>query len=206
MEPYVGMICIFGFDYAPDGWLQCNGQAVAINQYSALYALLGTRYGGDGRTTFGLPDLRGRVPAGWDTNGTIYGTYFDVLGEKGGSLEQDVPLLAHAHAAALSGTGTISGTVTAKMNVSTSEGAETSPDNKFLGLEGSGGGTYATSATSGKTLNADAITVNTSGLTLSGYPVTIQPTGTTSTQILVLQPYQVLNYCIAITGIFPSRP
>lgn len=62
MEPFVGQIQSFGFNFAPRGWAQCNGQLLPIAQNTALFSLLGTTYGGDGRTTFGLPDLRGRAP------------------------------------------------------------------------------------------------------------------------------------------------
>lgn len=61
-EPYISEIRIFGFNFAPRGWAQCNGQILPINQNQALYSLLGTTYGGDGRTSFALPDLRSRVP------------------------------------------------------------------------------------------------------------------------------------------------
>jgi len=61
-EPLLGEIAMFGFNFAPRGWMLCDGQLLPIAQYSALFSLLGTTYGGDGRTTFGLPDLRGRVP------------------------------------------------------------------------------------------------------------------------------------------------
>lgn len=61
-EPFLGEIRIVGFDYAPRGWAFCDGQLLPINQNQSLYALLGTTYGGDGRTSFALPDLRGRVP------------------------------------------------------------------------------------------------------------------------------------------------
>lgn len=61
MDPFVGEITIFAFNQTPQGWLPCNGQVLNINQYAALFSLLGTVYGGDGKTTFGLPDLRGRV-------------------------------------------------------------------------------------------------------------------------------------------------
>ena len=64
MEPFIGQICLFGFNFAPTGWAQCNGQLLPISQNQALFALLGTMYGGDGRTTFALPDLRGRVAVG----------------------------------------------------------------------------------------------------------------------------------------------
>ena len=64
MTPFLGMVCAFSFPKAPKGWLPCNGQLIPINQNQALFALLGTTYGGDGRTTFALPDLRGRAIAG----------------------------------------------------------------------------------------------------------------------------------------------
>ena len=62
MEPFIGQIQIFGFNYAPRGWAQCNGQLISIAQNTALFSLLGTMYGGNGQTTFALPDLRGRFP------------------------------------------------------------------------------------------------------------------------------------------------
>jgi microcystin-dependent protein len=61
-DPFLGEITVFGFNFAPRGWFKCDGQLLSINSNQALFALLGTTYGGDGRTTFGLPDLRGRVP------------------------------------------------------------------------------------------------------------------------------------------------
>jgi microcystin-dependent protein len=61
-EPFLAEIKIVGFTFAPRGWAQCDGQILPINQYQALYSLLGTTYGGDGRTSFALPDLRGRTP------------------------------------------------------------------------------------------------------------------------------------------------
>jgi microcystin-dependent protein len=62
VEPFLGEIRMMSFAYAPRGWAQCNGQLLPINQNQALFSLLGTQFGGDGRTTFALPDLRGRVP------------------------------------------------------------------------------------------------------------------------------------------------
>ena len=61
-EPFIGCISVFGFSFAPRGWAQCSGQLLPINQNQSLFALLGTTYGGDGRTSFGLPDMRGRAP------------------------------------------------------------------------------------------------------------------------------------------------
>ncbi len=62
MEPFIGQIQLFGFGWAPQGWATCDGQLLSISSNTALFSLLGTTYGGDGRTTFALPDLRGRVP------------------------------------------------------------------------------------------------------------------------------------------------
>lgn len=64
-DPYIGEIRMFAFNYAPVDWLPCNGQLLPINQYQALFALIGTTYGGNGTTNFALPDLRGRVPMGF---------------------------------------------------------------------------------------------------------------------------------------------
>jgi microcystin-dependent protein len=61
-EPFLGEVKVFSFGFAPKGWAQCNGQLLPINQNQALFALLGTMYGGNGQTTFGLPDLRARTP------------------------------------------------------------------------------------------------------------------------------------------------
>jgi microcystin-dependent protein len=81
-EPFLGEIRIVGFNFAPRGWARCDGQLLAIAQNTALFALLGTTYGGDGRTTFGLPDLRGRVPV---HVGNGLGLSPRNWGEKGGS-------------------------------------------------------------------------------------------------------------------------
>lgn len=80
-EPFYGEIRMFGGNFAPRGWAKCDGQLLAISQNDALFSLLGTFYGGDGRTTFGLPDLRGRIPI---HNGSGPGLSTRRLGEKGG--------------------------------------------------------------------------------------------------------------------------
>jgi microcystin-dependent protein len=82
MEPFVGQIQAFGFNFAPRGWAKCEGQLLPIASHQALFSLLGTTFGGDGRTTFGLPDLRGRSIVG-DGNGP--GLSNISWGEKGGT-------------------------------------------------------------------------------------------------------------------------
>ena len=81
-EPFIGEIRLFGFNFAPVGWAMCNGQLLSISQNTALFSLLGTYYGGDGQTTFGLPDLRGRVPLNM---GQAPGLSSYSIGESGGN-------------------------------------------------------------------------------------------------------------------------
>jgi microcystin-dependent protein len=96
-EPYVGEIRMFGGSFAPAGWLFCEGQALPISEYETLFQLIGTTYGGDGESTFALPDLRGRIPL-HQGKGPGLGNY--LLGETGGAEEitlttQQLP--AHTH-------------------------------------------------------------------------------------------------------------
>jgi microcystin-dependent protein len=121
-EPFIGEIRPFGFDFPPRGWAECNGQLLSISSYQALFSLLGTTYGGNGSTTFALPDLRGRVPvhAGTSTGGTI------TQGESGGServtlATQQLP--AHGH------------TVMASADLASSA----SPAGNVMGAKGRGG-------------------------------------------------------------------
>ena len=86
-DPFLGQIMMFAGDYAPRGWAFCDGQMLQINQYQALYAILGTRFGGDGRTTFALPDLRGRFPM---HPGSGPGLSARNIGEKGGHETMDL--------------------------------------------------------------------------------------------------------------------
>ncbi len=94
--PFLGEIRLFGFTFAPNGWALCNGQLLSIGQNTALYNLLGTYYGGDGVSTFGLPNLQGRVPL---HQGNANGSY--VVGQSGGSTTETLSvsqLPAHNHA------------------------------------------------------------------------------------------------------------
>jgi microcystin-dependent protein len=131
-EPFLGELRIFGFNFAPRGWAMCNGQVLSIAQNTALFSLLGTTYGGNGQTTFALPDLRGRVPVHF---GQGPGLSDIDLGEQAGSevvtLTVD-QLAAHNHGIAAS-----NGSATASR-----------PANNFLAA----GGSYATSS-DGTTMN-----------------------------------------------------
>ena len=102
-DPFVAEIRIFAGNFAPTGWAQCNGQLLPISQNTALFSLLGTNYGGDGKSTFGLPDLQGSVAMGW---GAGPGLTERFIGEQGGSefvtlIESEIPFHTHTmHAAA----------------------------------------------------------------------------------------------------------
>lgn len=96
-EPFVGQIMMFAGNFAPRGWAYCDGQLLAVSQNDALFSLLGTIYGGDGRTTFGLPDLRGRIPL---HQGTGPGLSLRRLGSKSGEEKVTLTtnqLASHTH-------------------------------------------------------------------------------------------------------------
>jgi microcystin-dependent protein len=141
---YLGEIRIFSGNFAPKGWAFCNGQLLPINQNQALFAILGTVYGGDGVTTFALPDMRGRIALHWGSNqGGVYN-----LGQKAGT--ENVTLTtaqmpAHIHPVMASNTIGTSGT----------------PSGNLLGIskdnDGNGFPMYATTANT--TMNANAVGV-----------------------------------------------
>lgn len=135
IDPFIGEIIMFGGNFAPRGWALCQGQLLPISSYSALFSILGTTYGGDGRTTFALPDLRGRTPI---SQGHGPGLTFRPLGQKSGS-EYVTPSIASTSSVAGPGRS----------------------------------GNVATGATFQSSLN--------------------------------MQPYLVVNYIIALEGVFPSR-
>lgn len=146
MTPFIGQIQAFGFSFPPVGWTQCNGQLMAITQNEALFSLLGTTFGGDGRTTFGLPDLRGRSIVGI---GQSPGLSNITWGEKAGwetvTLNTN-NLPAHNHTTVMNVGGT----------------AEEAGAGHFLGTSGT---LFSEDAVAGSTLNAGAIT---SGMTGNG--------------------------------------
>ena len=109
-EPFLGEIRTFGGNFAPHGWALCNGQLLSIAQYTALFSLLGTTYGGDGKTTFGLPNLQGNAPMHW---GSGPGLTPREIGETGGSstvtlTSAELPIHTHQAAASLSSASALS--------------------------------------------------------------------------------------------------
>lgn len=176
-EPFLGQITLFGFNFAPRGWALCDGQLLPISQNEALFSLLGTMYGGDGRTTFGLPDLRGRVPI---HAGKAPGLSNYPQGARGGtetvtlSIDQ---MPAHSHGA----TTTIRG--------------HADPGN----ARAPGGNTWAESDDRDYTDQAPSEELHSGNA-----QTTIQDTGGSQSHEN-RQPYIVVRYCIALVGVYPSR-
>ncbi len=209
MEGTIGEIRGFGGNFAPRTWAFCEGQLLSIAQHTALFSSLGTTYGGDGRTTFALPDLRGRVPI---SAGTGPGLSTHKLGARSGTETVTLNVLqipSHFHTASSSvvgGTGSITGTATATVNINNTDGPDQDGNGKFLGYS-DGGGLY-TGTPDGSTLNAGSVTVDTSGLGINmsgmGVSTTVNPTGGSQPHNN-MQPYLTIYWIICLQGVFPSR-
>lgn len=122
VEPFIGEIMMFGGNFCPRGWATCQGQLLQISQHQALFSLLGTMYGGDGRTTFGLPDLRGRSPIGV---GTGPGLFPQTWGQRGGSENftlTSAQLPPHSHSIPVNSAGGTSDNPVNNFMASNSEG------------------------------------------------------------------------------------
>lgn len=184
MEPFIGQIIMFIGNFVPRGWASCDGLLLPINQNSALFSLMGTIYGGDGRTTFALPDLRGRVAM---HPGDGPGLTHRPLGRRGGA--EDVTLTvaqlpSHSH------DGTI--------KVADQDGAISAA---FKGVVGKRAVENNTSNTVEVYVNSDLATFNERN-TLGGLTIGNAGGGQSINNI---QPHQCVNYIIALEGIYPSR-
>ncbi|WP_165663967.1 phage tail protein [Metapseudomonas otitidis] len=181
---------MFGGNFAPRGYAYCMGQTMSISQNTALFALLGTTYGGNGQTTFGLPDLRGRSPVGQFQGPGLTPI---VLGETGG--EEAVTLLqsqmpAHNHLASGTCTLYVAGTPT-------STALSPTPDNDVLG--GSSAGSAGAASIWSSEMKDPVPLANPSSL-----QVTVQMAGG-SQPVGIRSPFLGINFIIALDGIFPSR-
>ncbi len=221
-EPFLGEIRMVGFNFAPTGWAFCAGQVMGIAQNSALFALLGTTFGGNGQVTFGLPDYRGRSPVGMGAGPGL--TPVD-QGEASGT--ENVTLLStqmpqHTHAAVFAGqsspvSGTAATTVSvdvgtnaAEPMVAPAQGATAylSATTAKAGLQAvTFNGLYANTAPGSTKASLGGINASTAGAGLSSTAagnVTVAPAGG-SQPVPVRNPYLGTNFIIALEGIFPSR-
>ena len=194
-EPFLGQIIQGGWNFAPRGWAICNGALLSIAQNTALFSLLGTQYGGDGQTTFALPDLRGRSMIG---NGQGPGLAPYVNGEMAGSENTTLTIQSlpqHTHSATF--------TSTASLNASTTKATTQIPQ---------AGGPLGRGVDGDNNPNAlpfiycpanAATSVALGGLNVAG-TVTVQPTGGNQ-PFSILSPFNTVTMVIALQGIFPSR-
>lgn len=171
-DPFVAEIRIFGFNFAPTGWAMCNGQILPISQNTALFSLLGTFYGGNGQSTFALPNLEGSFPLhqGQSAGGSLYD-----LGQTGGSdfvtlLTTEIP--SHAHLEMGSNTQSTQQSPVANFSAGSNAARRYAPNATVPDV----------------TMNIQAV-----GLTGGSLPHNN------------LSPYVVLNFCIAMQGVFPPR-
>jgi microcystin-dependent protein len=167
-QAYLGEVRLVGFSFAPLGWFQCAGQSLAISQYSTLYSLIGTTYGGNGTTVFNLPDLQGRIPLHQGSNGVTNYT----IGQKGGVENVTVALNqypGHNHVFSSSSSG---------------------------GGSGSPAGNVAGSVSNVYTAAAPSVAMNAAAL---------GPAAGSSQPHENRQPYQVINWVICWSGIFPTQ-
>jgi microcystin-dependent protein len=179
-DQYLGEIRLFGGSFAPNGWALCNGQMMSINQYAALFSLLGTTYGGNGTTTFGLPNLQGAVPVhqGTARSGSVY-----QLGQTGGT--ENVTLLAsqmpsHNHL----------------VGVSNLPGTQVDPTNGLIA-----------ETNTGDARNPITTTQNYAPAPSTGTmaPTAVSMAGGNGAHAN-MQPYLAVTFIIALVGIYPSRP
>lgn len=171
-EPFIGQIIMAGFNFAPRGYATCDGQLIAISQNTALFSLLGTTYGGNGQTTFALPDLRGRVPI---HQGQGPGLSPRFMGEEAGEeahtlISTEMPMHNHL------------------VNASNAPGAIPAPSGNFLAASSDSALANYRPTADGSVLNPQSI-----GLAGGSQPHNNMP------------PYLVVNFAIALEGIFPSR-
>ena len=176
MDPFIGEIRAFGFTFAPSGWAVCNGQTLPISQNTSLFALIGTTYGGDGKTTFGLPNLQGSAPL---NQGQGNGLSDRELGESGGESTVQLTMAENPiHTHPIMGTN-----LAADTPLASPTGAVWGP------AAGRGTPTYSPSPTGNPQLYPGAFGVGGGGQPHNNMP-----------------PYLPLYFCIALVGITPPRP
>ena len=171
-DPFIAQIKMFGGNFAPRGYAFCHGQLLSINQNQALFSLLGTTYGGDGETTFGLPDLRSRTPM---HAGNGPGLSQRTLGQKGGTETETLTtpkMPSHTH----------------EFKASGSPSSDRKGAGKVLANSGAENLYGAVGPSSTATLSAESMDSVGGGLSHTN-----------------MQPYQAINFIIALQGTFPSR-
>lgn len=191
-EPFIAEIIMFGGNFTPRGWAPCNGQLQAISSNQALFSLLGTNFGGDGRTSFGIPEMRGRLPvhAG---SGTGPGLSAYRLGEQGGFENVHITsstMPPHNHNTAVN--------VNLGLHAERGPANSNDPDGNMIASHGANDAFKPYDANEDKAMAPEA--VRDSGAST----VTLTHTGDSAPKSN-MQPYLTMNFIIALLGIYPSR-
>jgi len=198
----MGTIMPWSVSWCPMGWHFCDGALLLIRDYSALYSLIGTTYGGDGVNNFGLPDLRCRMPLGMNNGAPIQNLTTLNLGTKGGAENVTLAIAnmpAHTHVATFTPTSS-AGTLQA----SAATADTTVPNGNYLanGTDTTGSGytfeNYVTPAGAGTLTNLAGLAITGAGTITNSIVGNGQATA-------VMPPFLVINYIIALEGIFPNR-
>ncbi|MFM0503791.1 phage tail protein [Paraburkholderia caffeinilytica] len=199
-DPFVGEIRMVAFTFAPNGWALCQGQTVPISQNQALFALLGTTYGGDGVQTFNLPNLAGRSPVGTGTGLNLTPVELGQVDGLENFTLTNAQLPAHTHAATTS-----AATLTASVSIpatTTATGSVVAPAaNTVLGPAAASGHPATLYNTSTANTNLAPFNVNVSA---PAAPVAVSMTGS-GLPLPLRNPYLGMNFAIALVGVFPSR-
>jgi len=203
MDIFQGFIAAFGFNFPPRNWAQCSGQMMAIADNQALYSLLGTFYGGDARVTYGIPELRGRIPIGF---GTEPGQPTYPIGKRVGSVLQTLGIAEmpqHTHTAVVTGGG---GAATGALFASTANGLHEQPEaGDFLAtglkIRGDVNKNYVPAADKGTTVELGGLDVQGA----STPPTVVNSDAGVGASFEIVQPITAINYSIAMLGIYPPR-
>lgn len=212
LENYTGQIKIFAGNFAPKGWAFCDGRELDISQYQNLFAVIGINYGGDGIIKFKIPDLRGRIPVGFELNLSSHqmkkfrrgsSTYY--IGREGGSnsvLLKPENIPTHTHDAKFTGTGIKDGELRAEVAVNAYDktGTKDTPTDGYWAY--GDGETMSYKATGDIKMASDA--VNISGTGIVDGKVSVEDVGM-GEPLEIVQPFLGLNFIIALDGIFPNR-
>jgi microcystin-dependent protein len=216
MDEIMGTIKLFAGNFAPQGFYTCEGQTLAINSNTALYSILGTTYGGDGVTTFKLPDLRGAFPTQCTNISSPHpgGTYS--LGQVGGTQGATITaanMPPHTHTIIKGAGSNLTGNVSVNtvLQASTSPGTNSTPSaaNNALGktvdTNGSSDPNLYTNTTPNQNLVGVTSTVNNT-LNFNPTGLTLSPWGTGPQPISTVPNFVAMQYIICYQGIYPSRP
>lgn len=199
MEPFIGQIMMFGGTFAPKGWAFCEGQILRISDHQALYSILGITYGGDGRTTFALPDLRGRAPI---HVGTGLGLTTKTLGEIGGYETTVINvnnMPTHTHNATFTqNSGDVSGVGSIPVNNEDGNADSSDPSSGVFAY--ANGDMY----TSEPANSSNPGNISVTGNAIVTGNITVSPQGNQQ-PFNNMQPFIAMNYIIALEGIYPPR-